>query len=42
MDTKAHWDQVYSTKQSHEVSWFQDTPTTSLSLLQRAAIGPST
>ena len=36
MDTKTHWEQVYSTKCSHEVSWYQARPGTSLQLLDRA------
>jgi len=32
-----HWDAVYATKASNEVSWFQATPTTSLRLLERWA-----
>jgi hypothetical protein len=28
-----HWEQVYSTKQPHEVSWTQEIPTTSLQFI---------
>jgi len=42
MDTKAHWERVYSTKQSHEVSWFQAIPAPSLALLERAGISQHT
>ena len=31
--TKAHWETVFSTKQSHEVSWTQETPKTSIDLI---------
>lgn len=30
---KEHWEKVYSTKQSHEVSWTQDLPKTSLDFI---------
>ena len=30
---KAHWETVFSTKQAHEVSWTQETPTTSIDLI---------
>ncbi|MCY7379318.1 MAG: hypothetical protein LH467_08300, partial [Gemmatimonadaceae bacterium] len=33
MDPVAHWERVYSTKPSNEVSWFQARPTRSLELL---------
>lgn len=33
-ERKSHWENVYSTKQPHEVSWTQETPTTSLKLIQ--------
>jgi hypothetical protein len=42
MDTKAHWEGVYSTRQSDQVSWFQAIPAPSLRLLERADIGPGT
>ncbi len=32
-DKKRHWDTVYSTKQPNEVSWTQETPTTSLAFI---------
>lgn len=31
---KEHWENVYSTKQPHEVSWTQEVPTTSLSFIK--------
>jgi hypothetical protein len=42
VDTKAHWERVYSTKQSDEASWFQAIPAPSLRLLERAGIGANT
>lgn len=30
---KQHWENVYETKQSHEVSWTQDVPQTSLDFI---------
>jgi ubiquinone/menaquinone biosynthesis C-methylase UbiE len=33
IDRKSHWEQVYGTKQPHEVSWTQDTPHTSLEFI---------
>jgi ubiquinone/menaquinone biosynthesis C-methylase UbiE len=33
MDLRSHWEKIYRTKQHHEVSWWQDTPTTSLELV---------
>lgn len=30
MDRKAHWNRVYTTKVSDEVSWYQPEPTISL------------
>ena len=32
-DRKSHWEQVYGTKQAHEVSWTQDIPQTSLDFI---------
>jgi hypothetical protein len=34
-DRVAHWENVYSTKQTTEVSWFEAEPTTSLDLIVR-------
>lgn len=31
--TKGHWDNIYSTKAPHEVSWTQDNPATSLAFI---------
>jgi SAM-dependent methyltransferase len=33
MDNKAHWENVYATKQPHEVSWTQEYPATSMNFL---------
>lgn len=42
MESKAHWERVYSTKGSDEVSWYQANPAPSLRLLNDAGIGPNT
>jgi hypothetical protein len=42
VDTKTHWERLYSTRQSAEVSWFQSIPAPSLSLLERAGISAHT
>lgn len=42
MDRRAHWDAVYTTKRSDEVSWYQAQPTRSLELLRAAGAGPDT
>ncbi|OIQ22586.1 MAG: SAM-dependent methyltransferase [Flavobacterium sp. MedPE-SWcel] len=34
MDRKQHWETVYNTKQPHEVSWTQATPSTSLKFIE--------
>ncbi len=31
---KSHWETVFTTKSPHEVSWFQDKPTTSLNIIK--------
>ena len=36
-DSKAHWEHVYRTKRSDEVSWYRADPATSLALIQRLA-----
>lgn len=38
MDRKAHWENIYNTKELHEVSWYQPKPEHSLSLI--ASIDP--
>ena len=35
MDTKTHWENVYRTKDTDEVSWYQRTPRISLDLIRR-------
>lgn len=42
MDQKAHWEAVYTTRASTEVSWFQAQPTQSLALLREIGAGPAT
>ena len=40
MDRKAHWEDVYATRASDRVSWYQTQPTRSLELLVDAGVGP--
>lgn len=40
MDRKAHWEDVYATRASDRVSWYQAQPTRSLELLVDAGVGP--
>lgn len=40
-ERKSHWENVYTTKQPHEVSWTQEVPTTSLNLIRCFAIDKS-
>jgi trans-aconitate methyltransferase len=40
-DRQSHWETVYQTKAEKEVSWFEDTPDLSLSLLREAGLNPS-
>jgi hypothetical protein len=42
VDTKTHWERVYSTKRSDEVSWYQANPAPSLQLLENAGIDSNT
>ena len=37
MDRKQHWERVYGTKKTTEVSWYQAEPILSLSLVSEAA-----
>jgi SAM-dependent methyltransferase len=39
---KDHWERVYGTRQSTDVSWYQPVPTRSLALLDDAGVGPAT
>lgn len=34
METKQHWERIYTSKKSEEFSWTQETPTTSISFLK--------
>jgi ubiquinone/menaquinone biosynthesis C-methylase UbiE len=36
--TKSHWENIYHTKQAHEVSWTQETPYTSIQLFEAAKL----
>jgi len=38
---KAHWDSIYSTKQSTQLSWWQDIPKTSLKLIHTLGLPKS-
>jgi len=42
MDAKTHWERVYATKRSEELSWYQGDPAPSLRLLDHVGIGPNT
>ncbi|PWJ42774.1 class I SAM-dependent methyltransferase [Sediminitomix flava] len=35
IDKKQYWDNVYQEKQTHEVSWYQKTPSTSLDIINK-------
>ncbi len=37
-DRKKHWENIYSTKQLNEVSWYQQTPETSLNFIKELNI----
>lgn len=37
---KKHWDNIYSTKDLNEVSWYQPKPTTSLEFVEKAKLSP--
>ena len=41
METKTHWEGVYTTKASTEVSWFQEHPVVSLGLIRRTGVTQS-
>jgi len=36
-----HWENLYQSKDEHDVSWFQDTPTPSLELLDEIGVTPA-
>ena len=40
MRRRDHWDKVHRSKAAVEVSWFQERPGLSLSLIEAAGIGP--
>lgn len=40
MSTRDHWQGVYEAKAPDAVSWYQETPATSLELIQAAGVGP--
>ncbi|HEV2504883.1 MAG TPA: class I SAM-dependent methyltransferase [Mesorhizobium sp.] len=42
LDSKTHWQDVYASKATTAVSWYQETPAPSLDLLQLAGAGPET
>jgi len=42
VDRRAHWDRVYTTKVSDEVSWYQPEPTMSLRLLEQTGLTADT
>ena len=37
-----HWNRVYDTKRSDEVSWYEPSPAASLALIDVAGFAPST
>jgi SAM-dependent methyltransferase len=37
---QAHWEHVYTTRDEHEVSWFQESPSISLDLIHATGVGP--
>lgn len=39
VNRKEHWENIYTTKSTTEVSWYQRTPSVSLSLIEAAGIG---
>jgi len=41
MNRKQHWEQVYNTKSTQEVSWYQNSPTTSLNLIKKTGFDTS-
>ena len=41
MDRKTHWEQVWTTKASTEVSWYEAEPVLSRALLREIGMGPS-
>ena len=41
MEKKTHWETVYQKKQFEEVSWFQETPTTSITFFEKLKLPKS-
>jgi hypothetical protein len=41
MERKTHWDEIYASKRSEELSWFQPEPMTSLHLIDAAGLKPT-
>ena len=41
MEKKTHWETMYQKKQFQEVSWFQETPTTSIAFFEKLALPKS-
>ena len=42
MDREAHWQKLYTTKSDRDLSWFQESPTISLRLIEAAGLGLDT
>ncbi len=42
MDRQAHWQQVFTTKSEHDVSWFEALPAMSLQMMEAAGLGLDT
>jgi hypothetical protein len=42
MDSKAHWQKVYTTRPSDGVSWYQAAPTVSVRLLEASGLSQHT
>ena len=42
VNRQAHWDCIYTTKASQEMSWFQAEPITSVELIERSGLTPDT
>lgn len=42
MDSRTHWNDIYTRKQEHEVSWFEALPAISLRLLEAAGLNEET
>ena len=42
MSNKDHWEKIYSTKEIDEVSWYQETPTTSLNIIDSLKLNLNT